>query len=79
MIRLLVSTAVLGALLAGPALAQVDLPDDPVARGLAIAQESDRRGQGFGDSSAEMRMILRNAQGEESVRELRQHILKTCS
>lgn len=58
------------------AFAQIELPDDPAARGLAIAQETDRRNQGFGDSSSEMRMILRNTQGEESVRELRQSVLE---
>ncbi len=67
---------VLVALLANPAFAQIDLPDDPAARGLAIAEESERRDTGFGDSSAEMRMILRNTQGEESVRELRQRTLE---
>lgn len=76
MIRLLISSAVLGALLSVPAFAQIELPDDPAARGLAIAEESERRDLGFGDSTAEMRMILRNAQGEESVRELRQRVLE---
>lgn len=62
--------------LAAPAFAQIDLPEDPAARGLAIAQETERRDTGFGDSSATMRMILSNSQGEESVRELRQRTLE---
>jgi len=76
MIRLLVTSALVGAMLAGPALADIDLPEDPAARGLAIAQETEARDAGFGDSAAEMRMILRNSQGEESVRELRQQTLE---
>lgn len=40
-------------------------------KGLAIATEADRRDQGFGDFTARMEMILRNRQGEESVRRLR--------
>ena len=51
----------------------VDLPgpDQPEARGLAIAEETDRRDIGFGDSTAHMKMILTNAYGETSERELR--------
>ena len=40
-------------------------------KGLAIAVEADRRDQGWGDSKANMRMILRNRQGETSEREIR--------
>ena len=56
------------------ALAEVPgLPDasDPVARGLAIATESDRRDHGFKDSRANLKMILTNAYGDTSERELR--------
>lgn len=45
-------------------------------RGLEIAQEADRRDQGFGDSTANMVMILKNQQGQESERELRVKILE---
>lgn len=38
-------------------------------RGYIIAQETDRRDSGFGDSSNESVFVLRSAQGEESVRE----------
>lgn len=38
--------------------------------GLAIAQEMDRRDTGFGDSVAELTMTLRNAKGQESVRQI---------
>jgi outer membrane lipoprotein-sorting protein len=37
-------------------------------KGLEIAQEADRRDTGFRDSSAGLKMILRNKQGEESTR-----------
>ena len=40
-------------------------------RGLAIAEEADRRDNGFGDQVAEMLMTLRNRHGQESTRELR--------
>ena len=40
-------------------------------KGLAIAEEADRRDSGWGDQEAEMVMTLRNRQGEESVREVR--------
>jgi hypothetical protein len=45
--------------------------ETPEERGLAIAREADRRDEGFGDLTAHMEMILRNRQGEESVRRLR--------
>ena len=43
----------------------------PEEKGLAIAREADRRDAGFSDSSAHMRMILRNRHGQESSREMR--------
>ncbi len=75
MIRIVtLTTAAL--IFAAPAFAQIELPEDPTERGRAIAMETERRDLGFGDSSAEMRMVLRNSQGEESVRELRQRTLE---
>jgi outer membrane lipoprotein-sorting protein len=44
---------------------------DPAARGLAIAQETDKRDRGWGDAKADMKMILTNASGETSERALR--------
>jgi hypothetical protein len=44
--------------------------DPPEEKGLQIAQESDKRDAGFNDSQADMKMILRNKQGEESLRTL---------
>ena len=40
-------------------------------RGLEIAQEADKRGNGFNDFRAEMEMILKNRQGDESRRFIR--------
>jgi Outer membrane lipoprotein-sorting protein len=39
-------------------------------KGLAIAQEADRRDSGWGDAIVGLRMILRNRHGQESVRQL---------
>ncbi len=43
----------------------------PEERGLAIAQEADRRASGFGDNTADLRMILKNKHGQTSERDLR--------
>lgn len=40
-------------------------------KGLAIAKASKAKGEGWGDSTGTMKMILSNAQGQESTRELR--------
>lgn len=44
--------------------------------GLAIAREADQRTNGFGDFTAKLEMILRNAYGDESVRNLRNQTLE---
>ena len=43
----------------------------PAEQGQSLAVEADRRDQGWGDQQADLEMILRNKQGEESRRELR--------
>ena len=48
----------------------------PEEQGLAIATEADRRDKGFGDSSATMKMVLRNRHGDESTREVRVRTLE---
>ncbi|MCA9403967.1 MAG: outer membrane lipoprotein-sorting protein [Candidatus Omnitrophica bacterium] len=63
--RLAAGTVLLMAFMAGPVCA------DPAARGLEIAREAERRDQGFGDSQAAIRMVLKNRHGEESTREMR--------
>jgi outer membrane lipoprotein-sorting protein len=45
-------------------------------KGHAIAVEAERRYAGYGDSSARLRMILRNRQGQASERELRVRALE---
>jgi hypothetical protein len=45
-------------------------------KGLAIAQEADRRDTGWGDETADLKMILRNRHGEESTREIRTRTLE---
>ncbi len=61
------------ALLASPVLAQ----DSDEALGQQIAEEADRRDLGWGDNASTMRMVLRNRNGDESVRELRRQALET--
>jgi outer membrane lipoprotein-sorting protein len=48
----------------------------PEQRGLEIATEADRRDTGFHDSTAAMKMLLRNKQGDESTRYIRVHTLE---
>jgi len=45
-------------------------------KGLRIAQETDRRDRGWGDQRADMEMLLRNRQGDESRREIRTRTLE---
>ena len=47
------------------------------ARGRAIAEEADRHDYGWADNSTTMRMVLRNRNGDESVREMRRRALET--
>jgi len=50
--------------------------ETPEEKGLAIAREAERRDSGFGDYTANMRMVLMNRQGQESVRQIRIRILE---
>lgn len=45
--------------------------ETPEEKGFAIAKERKQRDIGWGNSAQTSKMILRNAQGEESIRELR--------
>jgi hypothetical protein len=47
-------------------------------KGLAIVQEVDRRDTGFGDFQVSMRMLLRNKQGEESLRHMRSRTMEVA-
>ena len=53
--------------------------EDPAAQGLAIAREMDRRDAGFGDSTADLKMILRNSGGQTSTREITISTLEVAS
>ena len=46
------------------------LSETPEEKGFAVAARSDRSDRGFGDSEAEMTMVLRNAAGQESSRNM---------
>ncbi len=52
-------------------LTTLAIAQTPEERGHAIATESIARDTGWGDMTADMQMILRNQQGEESLREIR--------
>lgn len=45
--------------------------ETPEEKGLAIAKEADKRNSGWVDTSSDLQMILRNAQGQESKRLIR--------
>ncbi len=47
-------------------------------KGLAIAQEADRRDKGFGNYTNHVKMILKNKQGQESTREIRSKTLEVA-
>jgi outer membrane lipoprotein-sorting protein len=47
------------------------LAETPKEKGLAIAVEADRRDTGYGNSTADMLMILKNRHGQESRRQIR--------
>jgi len=48
----------------------------PEEKGLEIAKEADARDNGWGDSTANMKMVLINKQGETSSREIRTRTLE---
>jgi len=49
----------------------LSMAQTPEEKGLEIALEVDKRDRGWQDSFAEMKMVLRNRQGNESVRQIR--------
>ncbi|WP_455199602.1 outer membrane lipoprotein-sorting protein [Kaarinaea lacus] len=52
------------------------LAETPEEKGLAIAKEADRRDTGWGDQTANLKMVLRNRHGKESHREIRTRTLE---
>ena len=63
----------LSGLVSSPALAQDSSPEQV---GLEIAREASARNDGFGNFTANMTMILRNRQGQESRRQMRFKVLE---
>jgi len=59
---------ILATLLVLPGLVLGQTPEE---KGLAIAVEADKRGEGYIDSQVDLKMILINAKGQESVRDMR--------
>ena len=51
---------------------------DPAQQGLEIAMEADRRDTGFGDTSAELQMVLVLSETEQVYREMRQLTLEVA-
>ncbi|MEN8145702.1 MAG: outer membrane lipoprotein-sorting protein [Gemmatimonadota bacterium] len=66
------SAAMAAVIFASPALAQTANEET----GREIAEEADRHDLGWGDNASTMRMVLRNRNGDESVRELRRQALE---
>ena len=52
--------------------------ETPEQKGLAIAIEADRRDTGWGDQTADLKMVLRNRHGQESIREIRTRTLEVA-
>lgn len=53
------------------AVTSLAVAETPEEKGFAIALETDNRDKGWQDSSAVMKMVLRNRHGQESVRQIR--------
>jgi outer membrane lipoprotein-sorting protein len=68
-----VMLALLLCLCLAPVCGQAETPEE---KGLAIAQEADRREDGYGDSAVDMVMTLRNMHGQESTRNIRVRTLE---
>lgn len=64
---------------AGLAVSTVALAETPEEKGLAIAQESQRRNEGWVDSRVDLKMILTNPQGETSERNMKLRALEVIS
>ena len=68
---LLAAEAVTSTNAAAIQIAKIESATTAEDKGLAIAQEADRRDLGWQDSTADMLMILSNKQGEKSERKIR--------
>lgn len=70
--RAATAATVLSLLAVGPVFAQ----EADEVRGQEIAAEADRRDLGWKDNASTMRMVLRNRNGDESLRELRRETIE---
>lgn len=70
----LAATVIIGAALA--CFASDVLAQTPEEKGRAIAIEADKRDLGYGDTTVSGQMVLKDAQGQESIREFRNMILE---
>lgn len=64
------------ALFLAPAAGALDFSSDPAEKGQQISQAAKDKDAGFGDSEAIMQMVLTNAHGDTSTRELRMRTLE---
>lgn len=71
MLSKLIIAGLIAVILAGGAYAQT-----PGEKGFEIAARSDRSDRGFTDSEVELRMVLRNSNGQESERVMEQKVLE---
>jgi len=69
--NLTTTKCVIASLLLLSSLTPLSVLADSTARGLEIATEADKRDSGFIDSTAAMKMELKNKQGQTSIREVR--------
>ena len=58
-----------------PFAAIAEMPEE---KGLAIAQVADTRDSGFGNYTNDVKMILKNRQGQESTREIHSKTLEVA-
>ena len=76
---LLTKSTLLIAALSASLIAMAPLPamaETPEEKGLAIAKATKERDLGWGDNQSTLKMILRNAAGQESTREIRAKTLE---
>lgn len=69
-------TAIAGLLSFALPAGATEFSDDPAVKGRQIAEQTEAMDTGFGDSQATMKMVLTNAYGQSSERELRMKTLE---
>jgi len=69
------TSLLIGATLLAPLSAMAETAEE---KGLAIAEEGDRRNLGWKDTTSDMTMVLRNKRGDESTRTLRVKTLEVA-